>query len=91
MHLPREHEVTEVGAEGGGDPAPVLQHGIGRVADAQAEVQRRVRTRRDAALPRGHHDLGVGPVEQRPRQNPQVPLLAELSGGHGGCGHGLRS
>ena len=59
VDLPGEHEVSEVGADRGRDPLPVLEHGAGVVADAEAEVQRGIGSRRHAAVPGGHHDLGA--------------------------------
>ena len=66
------------GAEGGREPAPVLQDPSRVVADAQAQVQRGVRPGRDPAAAGRDRRVHSGGVQGRPGQQAQRPGRAEL-------------
>ena len=87
VHLAGEDEIAGVRAEGGRQPAPVLQHAARVVAHAQAQVQRRVGPGRHPARARGDGGVGAGRVQGGPGQQAQVAGRAERGGrGRGGIG-----
>ncbi len=83
MHLARENEIVQARAEAGRQPAPVLEHVRRVVADAQAQVQRRVRPGRHPPGPGGDRRIGAGRVQRRPGQQRQRPRRAEQGGASG--------
>ena len=93
VHLAGEHEVLRARTETSRQPAPVLQHAPWVVADAQAQVQGRVRPGRHPAGPGGDGGVGARGVHGRPGQQVQAADRAEHGGRRrlGVGGHRVRA
>ncbi len=79
MRLVTEDQVTEVRAEGGGSPPPVLKHRLDVVANVQAEVERLIRAGGDTALPGRHQDVNRVLGKGRPGQHVKLAAPSQFS------------
>ena len=80
VHLAGEHEVLRARPETGRQPAPVLEHAPRVVADAQAQVQRRVGPGRHPAGASRDGGVSTRGVQDRPGQQGQPADRAERGG-----------
>jgi len=68
MHLPAEHEIAKVSANGAGYPPPILQHNPRVIPNGKAQIQRGVGANRSSATPPSNERLKRHPLERGPAQ-----------------------